>query len=489
MFEEDSLLDVLWDQVHTLYILWQHPVVQWQIAAFIGFLVAAGGAASLLNRLTQRWQAHIRRPKRAVWQYLLWRGLRSVGHLYFPVLSLLLGGGIIWLFDANGWRNGLIERLLPVFWILLAYRIVVALLYAVFQEKRAATYRRHVVVPLFIIFLILSLNDNFSGAFSLDDLPLFAVQGIQVTFGALFRAVVIFYLFFITAWLIKEILNNLVLPRFKADVGITNTVAVTSYYVIIFVGVLSATAIIGFDWRTLAIIGGGLSVGIGLGLQDLVNNFISGILLLFERTLRPGDVVEIDGHRGVVQNLRMRSTVLRTIDNVEIVVPNQNFLTSSLASYTQSDRIIRSIIDVGVSYGSDPTQVRDILMGIANRHGLVLDDPEPMVLFANFGDSSLNFQLVVFVEIADFFKVPSDLRFMIWNEFRRHKIEIPFPQRDLHVRSGIPWNALTERAAGAPNNGAGRPQELALEGPQGGKPADSETNEETEKPKAAGEPS
>ncbi|MCB0187047.1 MAG: mechanosensitive ion channel, partial [Caldilineaceae bacterium] len=201
------------------------------------------------------------------------------------------------------------------------------------------------------------------------------------------------------------------------------------------------------------LIGGGLSVGIGFGLQELVANFISGILLLFERTVRPGDMIEVSGQKGVVDKLRMRSTVIRTFDNTEIFVPNKNLLTSSFTAYTQTDRVVRRLLTVGVSYDSDPSQVRTILQDVANRHGLVLKKPEPLVFFLGFGASSLDFQLAVWVDDPlNAMRVASDLYFMIWNEFEKYEIEIPFPQQDLHLRSG-PWDHLQDGSLASAQNG------------------------------------
>lgn len=145
-------------------------------------------------------------------------------------------------------------------------------------------------------------------------------------------------------------------------------------------------------------------MGIGFGLQELVANFISGILLLFEQSIRPGDVIEINNKVGRVEKLRIRSTTVRTNDNVEIIVPNQALLTSSVTTYTHSDRSVRIHIPVGVSYKSDPVEVRQVLLGAARRHGLVRANP-PSIVF----------------------------------------IEIPFPQRDLHLRSSINWEELIRK--------------------------------------------
>jgi potassium-dependent mechanosensitive channel len=218
--------------------------------------------------------------------------------------------------------------------------------------------------------------------------------------------------------------------------GLSNTIQTTTRYTLVGFGGLLGLSTLGFNLSALALIGGGLSVGIGFGLQELVANFISGILLMFEQTLRVGDVVEVGGQRGVVNDLRMRATVLRTIDNSEIYVPNKTLLTSTVTILTLTDRTVRRVIPVGVSYDSEPTEVRDILLKVADTHGLVLKDPAPVVFFTGFGESSLDFELAVWIgEASRGLAVVSDLRYMIFSEFAKNGIEIPYPQRDLHVRS------------------------------------------------------
>ncbi len=163
----------------------------------------------------------------------------------------------------------------------------------------------------------------------------------------------------------------------------------------------------------------------GFGLQELVANFVSGILLLFDRTLRPGDVIEIGGHRGVIDQLRMRATVMRTVDNVEVFVPNKSLLTSTMITYTQTDRVVRGILTIGVSHKNQPTIVRDLLLSVATRHGQVLKKPEPVVLFLGFAASRLDFELTIWTDDPmNALRVTSDLYFMIWSEFEKHHIEI-----------------------------------------------------------------
>jgi small-conductance mechanosensitive channel len=214
-------------------------------------------------------------------------------------------------------------------------------------------------------------------------------------------------------------------------------------YVVIAGAVVIVAAALGVDPRALAIITGGLSVGIGFGLQEIVANFVSGIVLLFEQSLRPGDVVSMENEMGTVKSLGIRATTVRTRDNVEVIVPNQAFLTSAVTTYTKTDRIVRVKIPVGVSYGSDPKEIREVLLEVARQHNLVQEKPEPVVRFIGFGDSSLDFQLEIWLDDPMLtMSIKSDLRFMIWTAFTKRNIEIPFPQRDLHLRSGVPWEKL-----------------------------------------------
>ncbi|MCB0062738.1 MAG: mechanosensitive ion channel, partial [Caldilineaceae bacterium] len=403
----------------------------------------------------------------STWQYRLVRWARAISYTFFPILGLVFGHVIITLFDGTGWRYGLIERALPLFWLLLIYRVLVGLIHAVFAPVRSQKYQWRFLVPLFVIMTVVILNAGLEGTFPIGDVELFNLLETSVTLRTLFTAAVTLYFFVTLAWLVSDLLDRTIFASSELDRTSSTTVVTLSHYAIVAVGIISAISALGFNLSALALIGGGLSVGIGFGLQELIANFISGILLLFERTVRPGDMIEVGGQTGVVDKLRMRSTVIRTFDNTEIFVPNKNLLTSSFTAYTQSDRIVRRILSIGVSYSSDPTQVRSILQDVANRHGLVLKKPEPVVFFLGFGSSSLDFQLMVWVgDPMNGLRVASDLYFMIWNEFEKYDIEIPYPQQDLHLRSG-PWDRFPTVAEqnGVEQNGRGaRAADHALNG-------------------------
>lgn len=202
-------------------------------------------------------------------------------------------------------------------------------------------------------------------------------------------------------------------------------------YLIIF---LIALNTIGVNITAIFAASAALLVGIGLALQTLIQDIISGILIMIDKSLHVGDIIEVEGKMGQVENIKLRTTRVITIDNRVVIVPNHLFLTNSLYNYTSNSEETREIIDVGVAYGSDLQLVKKILLEIVNSHPDVLKEPKPVVLFMNFGDSSLDFRLAFSVKDSFNARFPkSDIRFEIDRLFRENNITIPFPQRDVHI--------------------------------------------------------
>jgi len=429
---DNSLVDALRNQIDTIFLILERPVVQRQVGAFLLVIFCAWLVPLLLRRSLQV-IARQRRSGQAAktatrwqwWKEWLARVALAMGYTFFPILGLVLGHLVVTLFQQWGWRSGLIERLLPLFWLLLGYRVFAGLLHALLENTQARRYHARFLAPLSLIFVVAILRSTLAGALPIGGITLITLLDTPVTLQALFSASVILYLFLATAWIVDDFLNRSIADATNTGQSAANTMLVFSRYAIIGLGILAAVSTLGFNLSALTIIGGGLSVGIGFGLQELVANFVSGILLLFDRTLRPGDVIEIDGHRGVIDQLRMRATVMRTADNVEVFVPNKNLLTSTMTTYTQTDRVVRRVLVVGVSHKNQPTIVRDLLLGVATRHGQVLKKPEPVVFFTGFAASRLDFELAVWMDDPlNALRVTSDLYFMIWSEFEKHQIEI-----------------------------------------------------------------
>jgi potassium efflux system protein len=274
---------------------------------------------------------------------------------------------------------------------------------------------------------------------ALQDFFTFGVTlgGQKITVGLVLAASAILYGAFVLSRGLQSLLMENVLSRRQMDTGARISIARLVHYAMVLVGFFIALSALGFELKNVTIIGGALGVGIGFGMQTIVNNFVCGLILLFERPIKVGDVIQLtDGQQGRVQNLGLRATIIQTFDRAEIVVPNSDLIASQVINWTLGDRNIRLIIPVGVAYGSDVETVMRVLTEVATQNRRVLKDPQPMVLFLNFGESSLDFQLRVWIEdFNDRRIIQSELIMEIDRRFRTEGVEIPFPQRDVHLRS------------------------------------------------------
>lgn len=284
-------------------------------------------------------------------------------------------------------------------------------------------------------------------AWKVYDIPVEALQAFfsfgvtigeqRITLGLVVVATLILYGAFALSWGLQALLMEKVLSSRQMDTGARLSIVRLVHYGLVLVGFLIALSALGFELKNVTIIGGALGVGIGFGMQTIVNNFVSGLILLFERPIKVGDVIQLsDGQQGRVLNLGLRATTIQTFDRAEVVVPNGDLIASSVTNWTLGDRSMRLTIPVGVAYGSDVETVMRVLMAVATQSSQVLKTPQPVVLFLNFGDSALDFQLRVW--IADFNDrriIQSALIREIDRKFREEGVEIPFPQRDLHLRS------------------------------------------------------
>jgi small-conductance mechanosensitive channel len=255
--------------------------------------------------------------------------------------------------------------------------------------------------------------------------------------GALRVAVVL-----LASWLLRNVLTFFVFPRAQIDVGVRYAVLAMLRYTVVVLVVFFALSALGVETSSLAWFLGAAGVGLGLGLQDVLGNFFSGLVMLVERPIRVGDFVVVGDAAGTVEAIRIRGTVIRTPENTTVLVPNRQMLGDRVTNFTYGTGYRRLQVQVGVAYDSDPEQVRRILLAIAARHPLVRTDPAPFVQLSSFGTSSLDFTL--FAQSSsplDVFQVASDLRFQVLAEFRRAHIEIPFPQHEIHLRPELPSRA------------------------------------------------
>ncbi len=255
-----------------------------------------------------------------------------------------------------------------------------------------------------------------------------------INFSSLFAALFLFFALYLVTRLSQWFLSNRVFPQTTLDTGLRDAILAVMGYCGIIIAVLIAMGALGLDLSNLAIVAGALSVGIGFGLQAIFSNFVSGLILLFERPVKVGDWIIVGGNEGMIKKIRVRSTEIETFQNASIIVPNSQLISETVTNWTLHDRVGRVDVPVGVAYGTNTEQVKEVLIETALAHPKVRRHPAPQVIFTNFGDSSLDFELRCFLgNIRDIFRVTSELRFAIDAAFREHNIEIPFPQRDIHI--------------------------------------------------------
>jgi len=259
--------------------------------------------------------------------------------------------------------------------------------------------------------------------------------------------------FFLSIWLtvkvahfVRFVLKGDVLPRFDFDKGVPNAISTLTFYFIIGFGIIIAIMGAGVDLNSFTLLAGALGVGIGFGLQDIVKNFVSGLILIFERPIRIGDAVQVEELSGRVKHIGLRSSIIKTWQGADVIVPNGNLIATKLINWTLSDHTRRIEIVIGVAYGTDINLVMEILLNCAKLHQKIHSSPAPSVLFNDFADSYLEFELRCWTsDYSSWIEIRSELRVAIDKAFKEKNIEIPFPQRDLHLKSGFDFPGDTSK--------------------------------------------
>ena len=260
-------------------------------------------------------------------------------------------------------------------------------------------------------------------------------EGYSVTVWKLTVAILVFLSsFFLSSWGSNWIKRRM-LRRVKASVTAANAVQRITFYILWVAFALIALNIVQIPLTAFAFMGGAIAVGLGFGMQNIFNNLISGFIVIFSRPFKVHDIVEVSGVQGTVEDIGSRSTTIKTWDGLDVVLPNRYFLENSVTNWTKSDIKKREILKVGVSYDADSREVEKILLDIVNGHSSVLKNPAPSVIFKNFGDNALEFEIYYWIELkkSSGMKVSSDMRHHIMAVFKREGINIPYPQMDIHI--------------------------------------------------------
>lgn len=277
------------------------------------------------------------------------------------------------------------------------------------------------------------------------DYQLFRIGETQVTLASLLAALTILIITWVAARLFRKLVAEKLFGRANVDPGVRYAIGRVVSYIIWVLGLIVALQPLGVNATTLAVFGGALGVGIGFGLQDISKNFIAGLILLIERPIKVGDRIEVGKVVGDVLEIRSRATVVRTNDDIYLIVPNAEFITTTVTNWSYRGRRVCFHFPVGVAYGSDPHAVERALLDVATKNEHVLKEPPPFVLFQGFGESSLDFELACWT--AEMLHrrgaLRSQINFSIHEVLGERGIQLPFPQRDIHIRSAEGLERLT----------------------------------------------
>ena len=381
----------------------------------------------------------------------------SVVHILFAlVTSVAIGAVFLGFGQLGGYLidnligTGLVGGGLYLFRGLLRESVAIALRSTIISRKLAIQHSARRLVK-FWVRALLDIVILITGIFLIapmwgmpeDDLSLWAATAFQgfsvgnVTISLLdfTVGVLVFIIVIVLSRAMQRALSERILPETQIDIGLQHSLTAGFGYIGFILAAMLGVAALGLDLSNIALIAGALSVGIGFGLQTIVSNFVAGLTLLIERPIKVGDWIVVGDQEGIVKRIQVRATEIETFQRNSVIVPNSAFLVNNVINRTHKDSVGRIELPVGVAYGSDTAKVEKILLRVASENSKVAKWPEPFVLFQNFGDSSLDFELRCYCQnVFDTIRGGSELRFAIDAAFREEGIEIPFPQRDIHIK-------------------------------------------------------
>ena len=423
------------------------------VQALFFFIVSVSIVCALLPLIFQKSALLSFMPKLPYKGYQTFLSL--LDRFYLPIMLLTFVSGLLWCFGFRRFAETFWVRT----WLLTGILVLILAVYHLSQKglQRWAAAKdpaQKQVQFLYRSFRMIIIYATLVGAVGVTlsllgfhvylqralSFPLMHVGQTPISIWLLIEAAVILIAFIYFTRLLQAYLDYKVYPTIGVEPGLAYALNTFIKYFGFAVGIVFALNFVGFDLRAFMVFAGAAGIGIGLGLQSMAANVISGFSIVFGRKLRKDDWIQVGETRGVVTDIYLRATKVRTRDNIEYLIPNSEFMTQTIVNYTLSSPLIRVHIPVGVSYDADPETVRQILLEVARTNPNVNRRRKPEVFFDAYGDSSINFNLLVWIDMREIGekRLRSELYYKIFEELKKADIEIPFPQRDLHIRSGLP---------------------------------------------------
>ena len=418
----------------TLLAAIRDPLVWWQA----GVLLLAAAGAWLVHRTVARGiEARTEQADEYAVRHL---ALKTLQRILFPISMLLgvLAGRA--LLQGQGYPVRLLDLAVPLLVSLATIRIVVYFLRKTFRPGPAVKAWENLIATSIWIVVALHLLGWLPDVLEGLDAMAMKVGTTRISVLATIKLLLAVALLWLLAlWLGRLIENRISRAKFVNPAMQVALVKLVKFVLLVLAFLLALDAV-GIDLTALTVFGGALGVGLGFGLQRIASNFISGFIVLFDRSIRPGDVITIENKLGWVQELRARYVVVMDRDGVERLIPNENLITNEVINWSYSNRNVRLKIPVSISYDNDPEQALALLQEAARANSRVLTDPPPTTRLIAFGDSGIELELRVWIQDpeAGMGSVRSDINLEIWRTFKAAGIVIPYPQRDLHIRSGLP---------------------------------------------------
>jgi len=385
--------------------------------------------------------------------------LKGFDRYYYPVMGMTLLTGVMWCFGYKRFSTVLWTKTWAIAAVYIGFSVVYHLVIlrlqrwedkmdkadehslAFVQSLRGFILYLSVTITTLVMADLLGILEPFRRVISF---PLFSIGHSELSLWIIAKAILLLVIFVYASRLLCSWLNYKIYPAMKVEPGTAYAIDTFLKYFMLVIGVFISLEIVGFDLRALLVFAGAIGIGLGLALQTMASNLISGFAIIFGGKIRRGDWLEVGDTMGVVTEIDLRATKVRTRDNIEYIIPNSDLMSNTIVNFTLSSPVIRLAVPFGVSYSSDPQKIEQLVLAAAEKEPAAMVNKKPEIRFIGYGDNSIDFELLVWIDVRRTARraIRSKLYFAMFEAFSKEGIEIPFPQRDLHLRTWAPPDNL-----------------------------------------------